>query len=64
MCPSTYNTISRAREDTHISTREYEYNANETNQHNNTLSRNKLYTAYIHIAVYTLEEKIKQSENS
>ena len=46
MCSSTDNTVSRAREDTHIESREYEDNPNETNQHNNTESRNKLYTAY------------------
>ena len=72
MCPTTDNTISRAREDTHIENREYEDNPNETNQHNNTESRNKLYTAYIYICIFlyiylytniavdTLEENIKQ----
>ena len=60
MCPSTENTVSRAREDTRIANREYEDTPNETNQHNNTDLRNKLYTAYTHIAVDTLEEKIKQ----
>ena len=64
MCPSTENTVSRAREDTRISNREYEDNPDNTNQHNNTESRNKLYTAYTHIAVDTLEEKIKQIENA
>ena len=63
MCPSTENTVSRAREDTRIENREYEENPNETNQHNNTESRNKLYTVYTHIAVDTLEEKMKQIEN-
>ena len=63
MCPSIENTVSRAREDTRIVNREYEDNPNETNQHNNTESRNKLYTAYTHIVVDTLEEKIKQIEN-
>ena len=43
---------------------EYEDNPNETNQHNNTELRNKLYTAYTHISVDTLEEKIKQIENA
>ena len=62
MCPSTDNTVSRTREGTRISNREYEDNPNETNQHKNTESRNKLYTAYTHIAVDTLEEKIKQFE--
>ena len=37
---------------------------NEFNQHNNTESRNKLYTAYKYISVDTLEEKIKQIENA
>ena len=64
MCPSTENTVSIAREDTRIANREYEDNPNEINQHNNTESRNKLYTAYTHIAFYTLEEKIKQIENA
>ena len=64
MCPSTDNTVSRAREDTRIENREYEDNSNETNQHNNTESRNKLYTSYTHIAVDILEEKIKQIENA
>ena len=64
MCPYTDNTISRAREDTHIANREYEDNPNETNQHNNTESRNKLYKAYTNIAVDTLEENIKQIENT
>ena len=64
MYPSTENTISRAREDTRIENREYEDNPNETNQYNNTESRNKLYTSYTHIAVDTLEEKIKQIENA
>ena len=64
MCPSTENTVSRAREDTRIVNREYEDNPNENNQHNTTESRNKLYTAYTHIAVDTLEEKIKQIENA
>ena len=59
MCPYTENTVSIAIEDTRIANREYEDNPNETNQHNNTESRNKLYTAYTHIAVDTLEEKIK-----
>ena len=36
MYPSTYNTVSRARENTRIANREYEDNPNETNQHNNT----------------------------
>ena len=60
MCLSIENTVSRAKEDTRIANREYEDNPNEINQHNNTESRNKLYTAYTHIAVDTLEEKIKQ----
>ena len=64
MSPSTENTVSRAREDTRIANREYQDNPNETNQHNNTESRNKLYTAYTNIAVDTLEEKIKQIENA
>ena len=64
MCPSTEYNVSRAREDTCIENREYEDNPNEINQHNNTESRNKLYTAYTHIAVDTLEEKIKQIENA
>ena len=64
MCPSTENTISRAIEDTRIANIEYEDNPNETNQYNNTESRNKLYTAYTHIAVDTLEEKINQIENA
>ena len=64
MCTSTENTVSRAREYTRITNREYEENPNETNQYNNTESRNKLYTAYTHIAVDTLEEKIKKIENS
>ena len=64
MCTSTENTVSRAREDTRIANREYEDNQNKTNQHNNTESRNKLYTAYTHIAVDTLEEKIKKIENA
>ena len=63
MCPSTENTVSRAREDTRIANREYEDNPHEINQHNNTELRNKLYTAYTNIAVDTLEEKIKQIEN-
>ena len=62
MCPSTENTVSRAREDTRIANREYEDNPNEINQHNNTESCNKLYTAYTHIAVDTL--LIKQIENA
>ena len=36
MCPSTDNTVSRAREDTHIANREYKDNPVETNKHNNT----------------------------
>ena len=60
MCPSTENTVSRSREDTRIANREYEDNPNETNQHNNTESRNKLYTAYTHIAVDTIEENINK----
>ena len=64
MCPSTENTISRSIEDTYIGNIEYEDNLNETNQHNNTEFRNKLYTAYTHIAVNTLEEKIKQIEKT
>ena len=63
MYPSTENTVSKAREDTRIANREYEDNP-KINQHNNTESRNKLYTAYTHIAVDTLEEKIKQIENA
>ena len=55
MCPSTDNIVSRDREDTRIANREYEDNPNEINQHNNTESRNKLYTAYTHIAFDTLE---------
>ena len=64
MCPSTDNTFSRASEDTRIANRMYEDNPNDTNQHNNTESRNKLYTAYTHIAVDTLEENIKKIENA
>ena len=64
MCPSTENTVSRAREYTRITNREYQDNPNETNQYNNTESHNKLYTAYTHIAVDTLEENIKQIENA
>ena len=48
MCPSTENTVSRAREDTRIANRENEDNPNEINQHNNTESRNKL-IQHIHI---------------
>ena len=59
MCSSTDDTVSRAREDNHISNREYEDNENKTNQHNNTVSRNKLYTAYTNSAVDNLEKKIK-----
>ena len=60
-----YTTVSRVREDTQITYREYEDSANETNQHNNTESRKKqLYTAYTNIAVDTLEKKIKQNENA
>ena len=44
MCPSTDNTVSRAREDTRIANREYEDNPNKTNQYKNTESRNTLYT--------------------
>ena len=58
------NTVSRAREDTSIANREYEDNPNETNQLNNTESRNKIYTAYTNIAVDIIEEKIKQIENA
>ena len=54
MCLSTDNTLSRAIEDTRIANRECEYNPNETNQNNNTESRNKLYTAYTNNAVDTL----------
>ena len=42
----------------------YEDNINDTNQHNNTESRKKLYTAYKNIAIGTLEEKIEQIENA
>ena len=63
-CSFTENTVSRAREDTRIANREYEDNPNEISQHNNTESRNKLYIAYTHIAVDTLEEKIKQIEKA
>ena len=59
MCPFTDNTVSRARDYTDLADREYEDNVNETNQHNNTESRNKLYTAYTNIAVDILEGKIK-----
>ena len=64
LCTSTDNTVSRAREETRILNREYEDNSNENNQHNNTETRNKLYTEYTNIAVYTLEEKIKQIEKA
>ena len=63
MYPSTDNTILEL-EDTCIANREYEDNPNETNQHNNTESHNKLYNEYTNIAVDTLEEKIKQIENA
>ena len=63
MCQSTDNTVSRAREYSHIANREYEENPNKINQHNNTESRNKLYTAYTNSAIDTLE-KIKKIENA
>ena len=49
-------TVSRAREVTNIANREYEDNPNETNQHNTTELRNKLYTSYTNITVDTLKE--------
>ena len=42
----------------------YADKVNDTNQHNNTESRNKLYSAYKNIAICTLEEKIEQIENA
>ena len=42
----------------------YEDKVNDTNQHNHTESRKKLYTAYKNIAICTLEEKIEQIENA
>ena len=60
MCPSTENTVSRAREDTRIANRDYEDNPNKTNQHNNNESRNKLYTAYTHIAFDTLDSMVSR----
>ena len=55
MCPFTDNTVSRAREYTHIDNREYEDNENDTNQHNNTESCNKRYTAYTDIVIDPLD---------
>ena len=59
MYPSTDNTVSKAREDTRTANIMYEDNPNDTNQHNITESRNKLYTAYTNIAVDTIEEQIQ-----
>ena len=64
---SADNIVSRSRENPHRRksiNNTVLYNDNETNQHNNTESLNKLYTAYTNIAVDTLELNIKQTEKS
>ena len=63
ICSSTDKTVNKARQDTHKACKTYEDKINDTNQHTNTESRKKLYTAYKNIAISTLEEKIEQIEN-
>ena len=46
ICPFTDETVNKARHDTHKACKTYEDKVNYTNQHNNTESRKKLYTAY------------------
>ena len=64
ICPSTDETVNKAREDTHKACKTYEDKVNDTNQNKNTESRKKLYTAYKNIAISTLEEKVEQIENA
>ena len=56
ICTSTDETVNKARQDTHKAYKTYEDKVNDTNQHNNTESRNKLYIAYKNIAVGIIEE--------
>ena len=53
ICPSTDETVNKARRYTHKAYKTYADKVNETNQHNNIESRNKLYTVYKKIAIGT-----------
>ena len=59
ICPSTDETVNKARQDTHKAYKTYADKVNDINQHNNTESRKKLFIGYKNIAIGTLEEKIE-----